>query len=215
MKTIILIMIFSINVFSETQIPLLPSKPIARKNLQTLLGNNYISERRNLLGFELGALGQKIDANGDALGFKLLGGIRAIGIFPIGNKFFLKPFLGIFVRPENVAKVSVTRIMGEVGINPQYMIIKKSNFTWIIGLTQKLEVNTSNIKMETLSASSQNSSISDLSGTMFRYRLGPTIGFTSAINREFGLIFDYELTFSVTKPIYTYTGLSLGLLFRL
>ncbi len=213
-KLLFLLIVFSLNAFSEKRnIPLLPSKPI--KNFNFSIDESNVSQRKNFIGFEIGALGQKASANADVIGFKFLGGLRAVGVFPLGSRFFLKPFLGIFGRPEKEAKVSVTRLKGEIGINPQYMIGKNGNFTWLVGLIQKLEVNTSNIKIETLSASSDQSDVSDLSGINYRYRLGPTFGFTSTINNNLGLVLDYELSFSVTKPIHIFTGVSFGLIFRL
>ncbi len=53
------------------------------------------------------------------------------------------------------------------------------------------------------------------SSAAVRYRLGPSLGFTSRISPSVGLLIDAEATFSFTKPVKTYGGLVVGLIFKL
>lgn len=168
-----------------------------------------------LLGFELGTQGRQNTTSSDALGLKLLWGGRVSLIFPIASHLYLKPSVGFFYRRERTASVAINEHMAEGGLQMQYALSRSGGTSWMVGVANRLEVNFSRTTISALQAAGTGASTSETSAPAFRYRIGPSIGFTQRVTNQIGLLLDLEATFSISAPVKPYGGLAGGLIFHL
>jgi hypothetical protein len=104
---------------SKAPPPLLPNEGL-KSNLSqpNFLKSHKKPSRSELtaLGIELGAIGIKNTTSGDVAGLQLLYGLRANFIYPLSPRFFLKPSLGYFLKPQREGDVSITQNLIEAGL---------------------------------------------------------------------------------------------------
>lgn len=164
-------------------------------------------------GFELGFLGRGSSSAGDIAGLKMLFGGRLFVAFPVTQRIFLKPTLGFFLRDAGEGALSVTEYMAEAGLGAQYHVARSGSVTWLLGAVTRLEGRFSKTNVGDLQASSAGSS-SALSPMLLRARVGPTAGLTYRASSTMGLVLDFELTFSLTRPVKPHAGLVGGAVFK-
>lgn len=196
------------------QIPIMPPRMISYTPSTKSRVRRSRQRSSFLAGFEVGTLGQRNSTTADVLGLKLLLGGRLFAVFPVSRDLYLKPTIGFFFKNQDIGKPSVTQFLAEAGLNIQYRLSKSSGFTWLLGVAQKAQADFSRISVGPISGATTTSSASETSPLLFRYRIGPTLGFTYQINRDLGLLADFEVSFTFTQPIHSYVGLVSGLIFK-
>lgn len=164
------------------------------------------TQSSKILGAEIGALGRKTSNADDLLGFRLLYGVRGFMVFSLAPSLFLKPTLGVFMNSQGQGSTSVTQFMFEGGANVQYALFQSGKEAFLIGISNKFSASYSSI-----------SAPGDAGGTplLFKYRVGPSIGYTVPLSGDTALVTDLDVTVSIEEPMQIYSGVSVGLGFSL
>ncbi|NBT58481.1 hypothetical protein EBT16_06830 [bacterium] len=136
------------------------------------------------IGFEVATLGVRNSSSNDLLGLQLLYGLRAVFIYPLSPKFFLKPSVGYFLKPEREGEVSVTQNVMEAGLGIHYALLTRKSFLWHVGLSQRADYLFSKISIKDSSANTPG---------LFRYRAGAASGLRFKLGSRADLTFDLEV----------------------
>ena len=164
----------------------------------------------------MGGVGRRNTTNSDALGVRFLYGGRVFLVLPLlGDRWFIKPSLGLFTRSEGIGTPSVTEYQGEVGASIEYRLGRAGNFTFLLGLAQRLELNMSRTSVGLVEASTANTAVSQTSPIGLRYRLGPTASTNIRASKTLGFVLNLETSFSFTNPVRPYLGVTGGMIFKL
>ena len=161
---------------------------------------------RSGLAFEAGVLGIRSQSAGDLAGLQLLYGLRASGILPLGNRFFIKPSLGYFFKPESEGSVSIFQNVIEGGIGAHYSLLLRSGWMWHIGISQRLDYLFTRISVQDSAANTPAS---------FRYRVGPSTGARIKLNASTDFTLDLEGGVTPFENLRTQTSITSGLVFFL
>jgi len=191
----------------KTAPPLLPGRERASTLPQSgLLEAQKKSSRSELtaLGFELGTIGLKNTSSGDVAGLQLLYGLRANLIYPLSPRFFLKPSLGYFFKPQSEGEVSITQNLVEAGLGIQYALVIKKDLLWHAGLSQRVDYVFSRISVANTAANTPG---------LFRYRAGGSTGLRIKIAPKSDLTFDLEAGVTPFDNFRMQTGFSSGIIF--
>lgn len=161
---------------------------------------------RSGLAFEAGVLGIGTSSASDVAGLQLLYGLRASGILPLGNRFFIKPSLGYFFKPESEGSVSIFQNVIEGGMGAHYSLLLRSGWMWHVGISQRLDYLFSRISIQDSAANTPAS---------FRYRVGPSTGVRIKLNATTDFTFDLEGGVAPFENLRTQTSFTSGLVFFL
>lgn len=156
------------------------------------------------LGFEIGTIGVQNTSSGDIGGLELLFGIRTNYIYSLGPKFFLKPSLGYFLKPEKEGEVSVTQHLLEIGFGLQYALLMKKSLMWHVGLSQRMDYLFSRISIKDSSTNTPGA---------FRYRAGTSTGLRFKLSQKSDLTFDLEAGAVPFDNFRIQAGFSSGIIF--
>ncbi len=189
--------------------PLMPprkaaSTPPAQTFIQTK--SKALRSERSALGFEAGVLGVRNQTSSDVLGLQLMYGLRAHYLYPLSSRFFLKPSLGYFIKPESEGEISLTQHLIEGGLGIHYAFGRTQGSLWHLGLIQRADLLFSRISVKTSSATTPAS---------FRYRTGMGLGTRFKLNANSDLSFDLEAGLAPFEKTRIQSSFTTGLVFFL
>lgn len=161
---------------------------------------------KSAFGFEMGCVGVQNNSSYDIAKLQLLYGIRANAILPLSRRWFLKPSLGYFMKPESEAQVSIKQNLIEAGLGIQHSILFRSGLLWHVGISQRVDYLFSRISVQDSSSNTPGS---------FRYRVGPSTGLRIRLNSSSDLTFDLEGGVTPFEALKAQTSFSSGLIFFL
>jgi hypothetical protein len=198
---------FPIEAKLRTPPPLLPAREQASTFPQT--GRLQIQKKSNrseltAIGFEMGTIGVKNSSSGDIAGLQLLYGLRANLIYPLAPRFFLKPSLGYFLKPQSEGDISITQNVLEAGLGVSYALVMKNGLLWHAGISQRVDYLFSRISVANTSANTP---------AVFRYRAGTSTGLRIKIAPKSDLTFDLEAGVTPFDSFRVQTGFSSGIIF--
>ena len=188
-------------------VPLLPPRenastpPLAAASLNT---KRTPRSARNAWGFEVGSLGVANKTSSDVLGMQLLFGARVNSIVSLNNRFFLKPSLGYFIKPESEGDVSITQHLVEAGLGTHYALLMRSGLMWHLGLSQRLDYLFTRISVPTSAANTP---------ATFRYRIGATSGLRVKMGESSDFTIDLEGGITPFEGLRVQSSFSTGLVF--
>lgn len=189
--------------------PLMPprngaSTPPSPSALQTQ--TKPLRSERSAWGFEAGVLGVKNQTASDLLGLQVMYGLRTHYLYPLSNRFFLKPSLGYFIKPESEGEISLTQHLIEGGLGLHYAFARTHNSLWHFGLIQRLDYLFSRISVK--------ESVATTPAT-FRYRTGAGVGVRVKLNGNSDLSFDCEAGIAPFEKTRLQSSFTTGLIFFL
>lgn len=208
---LILMILNSAPVFSRNRLlaPLMPPRErasvpqmTAPKNIKVRLSRS----ERTALGFEVGTLGYGNNTSGDVANLQLLFGIRMNYIYPLSTRWFLKPSLGYFLKPQSEGEVSITQNVAEAGLGTHYALLMKNSLLWHLGLAQRADYLFSKISVNNSSANTPSS---------FRYRVGLASGVRARLSPSSDFTFDLEAGVAPFEALKAQTSFTTGLIFFL
>jgi hypothetical protein len=122
----------------------------------------------------------------------------------LAPRFFLKPSLGYFLKPQSEGDVSITQNLLEAGLGVSYALVMKSGFLWHAGISQRVDYLFSRISVASTAANTP---------ALFRYRAGSSTGLRITIAPKSDLTFDLEVGVTPFDNFRIQTGFSSGLIF--
>jgi hypothetical protein len=152
----------------------------------------------------MGTIGVKNSSSGDIAGLQLLYGLRANLIYPLAPRFFLKPSLGYFLKPQSEGDISITQNVLEAGLGVSYALVMKSGLLWHAGISQRVDYLFSRISV---------ANTSQTTPALFRYRAGTSTGLRIKIAPKSDLTFDLEAGVTPFDNFRVQTGFSSGIIF--
>jgi len=179
----------------------LPTQRVENTNIQKVA-----RAERTALGFEAGFVGIQNNSTYDFAKLQLLYGIRANAIIPLSRKWFLKPSLGYFMKPESEGDISIRQNLIEGGLEIHHSLMFRGGFLWHLGLSQRADYLFSRISVPNSSANTPGS---------FRYRIGAVTGLRIRLNTSSDLTFDLEGGVAPFEALRAQTSFSTGLIFFL
>jgi len=156
-------------------------------------------------GISLGTIGQKTNAQADALSLNLLWGGRLQFYFPLSNKLALQPSVGFFTKRSGTEFVGVNQHNFEAGATLQWVPSASAKVRWMGGLAQRFEA---------ILASTSVGNASNAAPLTYRYRIGPSMGISAKIGNALRLVTELEVTLPVNDVKRPYGGFTAGLLFE-
>lgn len=189
-------------------IPLMPPRDRgnAVQNNNRLKISETANQKKLLANIELGTLLRNDGTSSDILGMQMFLGARASLRFSIlSPSLFIKPSLGYFFKKQSEGSVSVFQHVIEGGLTAQYAVINHDDFEWLLGVSNRVDLNIS-----TISVYNQSSS-----GRAFRYRLGPSCGFQFRVTPSVRFTTDFEGSVSMDSSRRVFGSMTTGLAFEL